>query len=134
MSGFGAPSSFREGGSHKFTQPYSLTIYPGIRERVASGGARGVAMRRGRIVLARNESGRETRSWHVGIIDGPRQLQIPAERVRHPHLFRGATFRLEQLGVAHEDTDASRPGRCHVQAMSTEEELHSVRCLLGARR
>ena len=67
-------------------------------------------------------------------LGGPRELEVPAERVRHPHLLRSAALRLEQLRVADEDADASRPRRRDVESMPAEQELHTVRGLLWARR
>jgi hypothetical protein len=43
------------------------------------------------------------------MIDDPGQFQIAAERVRHSHLFGRPAFWLEQLGIAHQNADASRP-------------------------
>src|SRR5260370_42273177 len=98
MADFGAPCFWGEGGSRKFTGRYSHSISPGIRERVASGGTRCVATRRGRIVLESSESAGETRSRPVCIIDGTRQLQIPAARGRHPHLFPPSALRVGPAG------------------------------------
>lgn len=45
------------------------------------------------------------------VCDPARQFEIAAERVCHPHLLGRSALWLEQLRVADEDADASRPRR-----------------------
>ena len=67
------------------------------------------------------------------MLDRSSNLEVPAERVLHPHLLRRSALRLEKLGTAHQDAHAARPRRRHVQPVPAEEELHAVRGVLGGR-
>ena len=61
------------------------------------------------------------------------QFLVAAESVGELHLSRGMTLRTEQFGRAHQNADATRSGRGHVQAVQAVEKFRAVGGFYGSR-